>query len=194
MSQRSISAKGKINWKENLFAYALLFPSLIFLALFTFYPIIKSILLSFQSSSFDNKAFVGFEQYAHVLQDEVFYKVLMNNVWVALGTVPASIFLAIYLAIWVNNKMRGTGILRASFFYPTLIPMIAVANIWLFIYTPDYGLLDKFINSFGIDGPNWLGDPSWVLYAIDAHAYLEGSWLLHAVLSGGPSELAWRSV
>ncbi|TCZ78974.1 sugar ABC transporter permease [Paenibacillus albiflavus] len=161
-----MSVKGRINWKENLFAYALLFPSLIFLGLFTFYPILKSIYLSFQSSSFDSPTFVGFDQYAQVLQDEVFFKVLTNNVLLAIGTVPLSILLAIYFAIWVNNKMKGTSILRTAFFYPTLIPMIAIANIWLFIYTPDYGLLDKFLQTFGIQGPNWLGDPSWVMFAM----------------------------
>lgn len=166
MTQRSLSTKGRINWKENLFAYALLFPSLVFLALFTFYPIIKSIYLSFQSSTFGAQTFVGFDQYSQVFQDEIFYKVLTNNMLLAIGTVPASILLAIYLAIWVNNKMKGTGILRAAFFYPTLIPMIAIANIWLFIYTPDYGLLDKFLNLFGIDSPNWLGSPSWVMFAM----------------------------
>lgn len=156
----------KINWKENLFAYALLLPSLIFLVMFTFYPIIKSMYSSFLSSSFKDPTFVGFDQYRHVFQDEVFYKVLTNNMLLAIGTVPASIFLAIYFAIWVNNKMKGTGLLRAAFFYPTLIPMIAIANIWLFIYTPDFGLLDKFLNVFGINGANWLGSSTWVMVSM----------------------------
>lgn len=155
-----------INWKENAFAYALLLPSLIFLVMFTFYPTFKSIYLSFFSSTFGEKSFVGFDQYARILQDEVFYKVIKNNLLLVIGTVPTSIFLAIYMAIWINNKMKGNGLLRASFFYPTLIPMIAIANIWLFIYTPDYGLLDKFLAFFGVDGANWLGEPSWVMYAM----------------------------
>ncbi|NOU94654.1 ABC transporter permease subunit [Paenibacillus sp. LMG 31456] len=159
-------AKGTVNWKENAFAYALLLPSLIFLALFTFYPTLKSIYLSFYSSSFEASTFVGFEQYASVLQDEVFIKVIKNNLLLAVGTVPTSIFLAFYMAIWVNNKLKGNGLLRAAFFYPTIIPMIAIANVWLFIYTPDYGLLDKFLGVFGIEGPKWLGSPDWVMIAM----------------------------
>ncbi|MCU6707796.1 sugar ABC transporter permease [Paenibacillus sp. J5C_2022] len=158
--------RGRINWKENAFAYALLLPSLIFLALFTFYPTFKSIYLSFYSSTFGAKSFVGFDQYARVLQDEVFAKVIKNNLLLVIGTVPTSILLAIYVAIWVNNKMKGNGLLRAAYFYPTLIPMIAIANIWLFIYTPDYGLLDKFLSYVGVNGENWLGDPAWVMYAM----------------------------
>ncbi|MEK4509932.1 carbohydrate ABC transporter permease [Paenibacillus sp. FSL K6-2524] len=149
-----------------MFAYALLFPSLAFLALFTFYPIIKSVYLSFLSSTFGEQTFVGIDQYRQVFQDEVFYKVLTNNVLLAVGTVPVSIFLAIYFAVWVNNKLKGTSILRVAFFYPTLIPMITIANIWLFIYTPDFGLLDKFLGFFGVEGANWLGSPNWVMLSM----------------------------
>ncbi|NQX60282.1 carbohydrate ABC transporter permease [Paenibacillus qinlingensis] len=159
-------SKSRINWRMHGFAYALLLPSLLFLGVFTFYPILKSIYWSFYSSDFTDKTFVGFDQYAHVFQDDIFLKVLKNNVLLAIGTVPVSILLAMYVAIWVNNKLRGTGLLRALFFYPTVIPMIAIANIWLFIYTPSYGLLDKFLSVFGIPAPHWLGDPHWVLFSM----------------------------
>jgi sn-glycerol 3-phosphate transport system permease protein len=164
--RESVGVKRTFNWKENLFAYALLFPSLIFLSLFTFYPTLKSIYNSFLSSGFGQKTFVGFDQYSRVLQDEVFRKVIINNLWLAAATIPTSILLAVYLAVWVNDKMKGNGILRASFFYPTVIPMIAIANIWLFIYTPDYGLIDKFFDMLGLSGPHWLGDPKWVMWAM----------------------------
>jgi sn-glycerol 3-phosphate transport system permease protein len=165
-TRKIFSFGGRINWKENLFAYALLLPSLIFLALFTFYPTFKSIYSSFYSSNFGAKTFVGLDQYSSVFQNEVFIKVIKNNLLLAITTVPVSIILAIYFAIWVNNKMKGNGFLRAAFFYPTIIPMIAIANIWLFIYTPDYGLFDKFLDLFGISGPNWLGDPKWVMWSM----------------------------
>ncbi|UJF32183.1 carbohydrate ABC transporter permease [Paenibacillus hexagrammi] len=152
--------------RENGFAYALLFPSLVFLALFTFYPTIKSGYLSFFSSNLAGKHFVGAQQYVQVFQDEVFIQALVNNVWLAVGTVPISILIALYLAVWVNSKFVGTGLLRAAFFYPTFIPMIAIANIWLFIYTQDYGLLDKCLSVFGVHSPNWLGDPHWVMFSM----------------------------
>jgi len=56
--------------------------------------------------------------------------------------------------------------LRTAFFYPNVIPMIAIANIWLFIYTPDYGLIDKALELVGVTGPNWLGDPGVVMWAM----------------------------
>lgn len=166
MTRHLLQAFRRYSWKDNILAYALLFPSLIFLVIFTFYPMIKVLDWSFYESVMNVRHFVGLELYGQVLRDEVFLKVLRNNVLLALVTVPVSILLALYMAVWVNGKLRGRSLIRAAFFYPTLIPMIAIANIWLFIYTPDYGLLDKFLGLFGVDGPSWLGDPAWVLISM----------------------------
>ncbi|MDN4068583.1 sugar ABC transporter permease [Paenibacillus sp. FSL R5-0407] len=166
MTRHLLQAFRRYSWKDNILAYALLFPSLIFLVIFTFYPMIKVLDWSFYESVMNVRHFVGLELYGQVLRDEVFLKVLRNNVLLALVTVPVSILLALYMAVWVNGKLRGRSLIRAAFFYPTLIPMIAIANIWLFIYTPDYGLLDKFLGLFGVDGPSWLGNPSWVLISM----------------------------
>jgi len=155
-----------LNSKNNLFGYFLLFPSFIFLSLFTFYPVIKSIKLSFYSGPLTRLQFSGFDQYKNVFSDELFRKVLLNNVLFLIGTVPTSIFLAMYLAIWVNKNIRGSSFLRTAFFYPTLIPLIAVANIWLFVYTPKYGLMDRFLDFLNMQGPNWLGNPSIAMFAI----------------------------
>jgi len=152
--------------RDNLFAYSLLLPSFIFLALFTFYPVLKSIHLSFYSGPVTRLEFAGLDQYKNVLTDGLFWKVLKNNIIFLIGTVPASIFLAMYLAIWLNKKIKGSSFLRASFFYPTVIPLIAIANIWLFIYTPKYGLADRFIQFIGVESPYLLGNPSTVMFAL----------------------------
>ena len=73
----------------------------------------------------------------------MFWQALANNLWFALGTIPASIALALLMAVWVNGSIAGRGFLRLAYFTPTVLPMIAVANIWLFFYTPQYGLLEQ---------------------------------------------------
>ncbi len=75
----------------------------------------------------------------------MFWQALRNNAWYALATIPASIVLALLMALAVNEALPGRALLRMAYFLPTMLPMIAVANIWLFFYTPDYGLFDRII-------------------------------------------------
>src|SRR5439155_1337917 len=86
---------------------------------------------------------VGLDNYQAMASDPVFWQSLRNNVVFALGTIPTSIALALAMALLVNGQLRGRAFLRLSYFTPTILPMIAVANIWLFFYTPGYGLLEQ---------------------------------------------------
>lgn len=101
-----------------------------------------------------------------MIADPIFWKVLSNNAWYAIGTIPTSIVLAITMALLVNRSLPGRSLVRMAYFTPTILPMIAVANIWLFFYTPDIGLIDQAAGFFGIGGHNWLGDPATVLPSI----------------------------
>src|SRR5690606_11034392 len=83
-----------------------------------------------------------------------------------LGTIPTSIALAIVMALWVNGKIAGRGFMRLAYVPPTVLPMIAVANIWLFFYTPQYGLLNQVGQALGFASRNWLGDRDTALGAI----------------------------
>ena len=100
----------------------------------------------------------------------MFITSLVNNAWYALGTIVPSIGLALLMALWVDRRLAGRGLLRMAFFTPTVLPMIAVANIWLFFYTPDYGLLDQLRGWFGGAAHNWLGSRETVLGAVIAVA------------------------
>lgn len=153
-------------WRTTRLALLLLLPSLIFLTLFTFYPIGYSLYMSFfknnQATYLTGPVYIGLDNYVRLFtKDKVFTESLINNIIVAIATVPTSIALAICMALFANKVKFGKGLVRVSFFYPTLLPMVAVANIWLFIYTPMYGLLG-YINS------NWrfLTDPDTVLWAL----------------------------
>ena len=154
--------------KLNLKAWLLLLPALLLLTAFTYWPTVKTFWRSvnWAKSDIADSKFVGMENFALLLDDPVFWKVLMNNFWYAIGTVPTSIALAIMMALWVNGKIRCAGLLRLAFFTPTILPMITVANIWLFFYSPDIGLFDQVLKAVGIDGPNWLGDPDVALSSL----------------------------
>ena len=144
------------NW---LYGWLLLLPAAAMLALFTHYPAVTTLWHSFESTPKAARpaVFVGVENYRQLADDPIFWKSLTNNLWYAAGTIPLSIGLALLMAVWVNGKLAGRGFLRLAYFTPTVLPMIAVANIWLFFYTPEYGLLEQFRGAFGLPAQNWLG-------------------------------------
>jgi sn-glycerol 3-phosphate transport system permease protein len=107
--------------------------------------------------------FVGLANYAALVDDPIFWQVFRNNVAFALGTIPTSIALALLMAIWVNDRLPARALVRMAYFTPTVLPMIAVANLWLFFYTPQIGLFDKVGAMFGAASHNWLGDPGTVM-------------------------------
>ena len=85
--------------------------------------------------------FVGLYNYTHLAKDAVFVQSFKNNLLIAVITVPVSIALSAMMALFTEKVKFSRPFARLSFFYPTVLPMVAVANIWLFIYTPGYGLL-----------------------------------------------------
>ena len=154
--------------REWLYAWLLLLPAAVLLALFTHYPAIANLWHSFYSTPKGSRppSFVGLDNYRALIDDPIFWQALTNNAWYALGTIPASIALALLMAVWVNERLPGRGFLRLAYFTPTVLPMIAVANIWLFFYTPEYGLLAQATGLFGIGRHNWLGTKSTALAAL----------------------------
>lgn len=148
--------------------WLLLLPAMACLALFTHWPAVASLIESFYSTPKARRParFIGLDNYEQLLADPIFWKAMSNNLWFALGTIPTSIALALLMAVWVNDRIVGRTWVRMAFFTPTILPMIAVANIWLFFFTPQYGLLEQIVGAFGGRSTNWLGSQDTALTAI----------------------------
>ena len=159
----NMSRDTKKKWRTSFLAWGLLIPSFFFLCVFTLYPIGTSF---FNSLFRDNLSvlkpkYIGFQNYIALLSDPIFIKAFYNNLIVALCTIPTSIALAVGMAIFANKVRFVRGFVRVAFFYPTLLPMVAVANIWLFIYTPIYGLLGYLDPSLRL-----LSNPNSAIWAL----------------------------
>ena len=117
----------------QIHGWLLLLPAAALLALFTHYPALATLWHSLHSTPKGARpaVWVGLDNYRGLVEDPVFWQVLGNNLWFAAGTIPASIALALLMAVWVNGKISGRGFLRLAYFTPTVMPMIAVANICL---------------------------------------------------------------
>ncbi len=148
--------------------YFLIAPTLLFVAAFTLWPLLQVI----RSSLFaENQAvqvpkYIGPGNYTALFSDSGFRDVITNTLTYVIVTVPISVFLALVLALLLNRKFRALGLYRLAFFYPTVLPMVSAATIWLFMYTPSYGLINVFIEFFHIPSQNWLGDPKLALIAL----------------------------
>lgn len=148
--------------------WLLVLPALSVLALFTHWPAIATFIDSFYSTPKGRRParFVGPDNYTQMLADPVFWKAATNNLIYIAGTVPLSIALALLMALWVNDRLAGRTVLRMAFFTPTILPMIAVANIWLFFFTPQYGLLEQITGFFGAPSWPWLGSDKTALLCV----------------------------
>jgi len=151
-----------------VYGWLLLLPAMVLLAAFTHYPALATLWHSFFSTPKANRpaVFVGIDNYAAMRDDPVFWQALWNNLIFALGTIPTSVAIALIMALWVNRQLAGRSFLRLAYFTPTILPMVAVANIWLFFYTPQYGLVDQIAQLFNLPGLNWLGNRTTALPAL----------------------------
>lgn len=181
--------------RMQLYGALLLLPAAVLLATFAYLPTITTVINSLFLPGFRGAPaeFVGIENYQVLFEDPTFWKVARNNLIYAIGTIPTSIALALVMALFVNGKLRGRGFVRMAYFTPTILPMIAAANIWMFFYAPQIGLFNKLLGALGFSGVNWLGDPSVALGSVIVMSVWKeaGFFMIFylAALQGIPPEL-----
>lgn len=153
---------------EALLAFAFLFPSLVFLAVFTYWPILRSIWFSLHDVVLgDPEIFwLGAENYLRLLDDGLFWKVFANTALYTLITIPLAILVALLLAVALDSKLRGLGLYRSAFFYPVMIPSVAAGMVWVFLYAPGYGPINEALTFLGLPRLDWLYSSKWALPAI----------------------------
>ena len=154
--------------RQAIYGWLLLSPAALLLTIFAFYPSVATFWSSLFSRGTRRKPseFIGTENYADLFADPTFWVVVQNNLLYAAITIPVSIAIALSMALWANSKIPARGFVRTAYFTPTVLPMIAAANLWLFFYTPGLGVLDQIGSLFGFASVNWLGQPETALWAV----------------------------
>ena len=153
-----------------LLGVALLLPSLVFLVMFTALPVAQTITNSFYRRNLATRnqpVWDGLGNYVRLFAaDSDFWQVLTNTLFAIAIVVPISVILAFLLALLLNQRIRGIGWLRSSIFYPTILPMVSAASIWLLMFNVDFGLVNTFIKLVGGKAQNILGTTDWALWAV----------------------------
>jgi len=154
--------------REQLAFLALIAPNFILFGVFTFWPLIYNFYLSFTKWNMiaPTPTMIGLDNYATMIQDPIFWKVLGNTVYLATGSIAIRLVLALALALVLNQKLAGRDIYRAIIFSPTFTTGAAVALVWTWILHKDLGLLRLPLNLLGIASPNWLTDVNWTIPAL----------------------------
>ncbi len=156
--------------KTDLTGYAFILPNVLGFALFTLIPMLVSLVISFTdwdyTKGFGNWTFNGGANYVEMWSDSWFLSSLGNTVLFAAGVVPATIFLALVLAVIVDKYCVAKLPIRLAMFMPYISNVVAVAIIWVMMYSP-WGPLTQFVKLLGVQSPpQWLGDRFWALPAI----------------------------
>jgi multiple sugar transport system permease protein len=163
------------SWRaaEARAAWTFLAPALTLLGLFFVVPTLAAFILSL--TDFDIYAigdpstvrFVGFGNYTRLLGDRLFWKVVGNTLYYALGTGILSVSLGLLVALAVNSRLaKFKGFYRTIFFAPWTASLVAVAVVWRYLYQPKQGLLAMALQNFGLPDIDWLGDVRFAMPAI----------------------------
>lgn len=148
--------------KETIAGLLFASPWFVGFTVFLAYPLCASIYYSFcDYTVLKPPVWVGLNNYIDLFRDEVFYITLINTFQYAVIALPLGMVVAIALALLLNTKVRGMAFYRTIFFLPSLVPMVALAVLWLWMFNGEHGLINMALRGFGIAGPNWLGDPQW---------------------------------
>ncbi|WP_108991166.1 carbohydrate ABC transporter permease [Paenibacillus agaridevorans] len=145
--------------------WSLLFvtPPVLGFLIFGLAPLLTSFGLSFMSWDMLTPAeFIGLDNFSKMLDDEKFYKSLFNTLVLLVG-IPLGMICALTLAVMMNRSLKGISIFRTIYYIPVISPIMALSLLWQWMLNYDYGIINEFIwKIFGVQGPNWLGDPNWV--------------------------------
>ncbi len=161
---------------------------------FTAYPIVASLYYSFTLYDIINPArFIGLRNYVVMFTaDSTFPIVIYNTLYLVVIGVPLGVLVSFCLATLLNNKMIGRPIFRTIFFIPSIVPVIAVAMVWLWVYNPNYGVINSTLASLGMQVVPWLSSPSLAKVSlIIVNVWLNGGAIVIflAALQDVPREL-----
>jgi len=179
--------------REARHGYTFILPWLIGFAVFQALPLLMVFYLSFTKYSvLSPPKWIGFDNYIEIFQDELFTKSMFNTVYIVGLSVPIRLTIAFFLALLLNQKVKGLSFFRTLYYLPMIVPVAATAVLWEWMFQPRYGIINLILGMVGISGVNWLVSPIWSkpsIIIVTLWRIGEAVVLFLAGLQGIPSEL-----
>lgn len=187
----TVTKQRKISyWKRSSnvrTALLYLLPSIILFTIFVFYPMFRTIYLSFFLTDQAGEAaiFVGLENYTYLLESDAFLNSIKATFLFVLYTVPTGIIIALILALLANEKLRGIGFFRTIYASTMGVSVAASSVVWLFLFHPSVGMFNKFLNIFNLPQIEWLLDPTWALFSVSLSTIWLNTGFSFLIILGG---------
>jgi len=171
---RASSIKNRLNKGDSVWAYGFIAVALVVYALFTAYPVISALLISFQEYRPLGSSYIGFDNYASIFKSELFGKALWNTLVYTVLTVPVALILSFGVAIMIMPlKKWAQTTFKAVYYLPAVASGVALSVVWLWIYDPmPGGILNQLIGLVGIENQNWLGSSSTSMFSLVLMSWL----------------------
>jgi len=188
-----VGVAGRLALRETTAGWLFVLPWIVGFVCFTGGPILAALVISFTNWDIVNAPeWVGLANYRRLLDDPQALRALRVTTIYAFVSVPLQTALGLFLAILLNNPIRGVGVYRTIFYLPTIVPVAAVAVIWRWVLSPQYGVFNYLLSLVGIAGPSWLASPDWALPALILMSLFQlggGLVIYLAGLQGVPADL-----
>ncbi|WP_405103888.1 carbohydrate ABC transporter permease [Oceanobacillus sp. FSL H7-0719] len=164
-----------------------LLPSIVLFTVFLFYPLGRTIYLSFflTNAAGETTVFVGLDNFIRMFQSPIFMQSMKSTFLFVLYTVPLTIIISLFLAVIANEKLKGIGIFRTIYSSTMGISVAAASVFWLYLFHPSIGFLNILISNLGLDKVGWLTDPTWALIAISITTIWMNLGFTFLILLGG---------
>lgn len=179
--------KRKERIKNFLKGIMFLLPSIILFGVFLFYPLLRTIYLSFflTDASGETTVFIGWENYINLFTSPIFLQSIKSTFLFVLYTVPITVIVALFLAVIANEKLKGVGIFRTLYSSTMGISVAAASVFWLYLFHPSIGLLNILLEGIGLKEIGWLTDPTWALIGISITTIWMNIGFTFLILLGG---------
>jgi multiple sugar transport system permease protein len=179
---------------ETISGYLFVLPNFLGFAIFTVFPIFFAFYMAFTEWDLSKPPqFTGLANFEKLGSDTLFWKTVGNSLYYTFGAVPIGIATAFFLALLLNQKIKGVILFRTLYFLPQVTLVVASAIVWNWIYQPDFGLINYFLSLVGIDGPRWIYSTAWAMPSVILYCNWMGvppsALILLAGLQGIPEEL-----
>ena len=183
----SSNPQEKKSMPNLLVGLSYLLPSLLLFGVFLFYPMIKTLYLSlFITDTQGNPLkFVGLQNFFYLFTDPNFLQSMKATFLFVLYTVPIGLIIALFLALIANEKLKGIGFFRTMFSSTMGMSVAASSVIWMFMYNPTIGVINKVLNLVGIHDVQWLLDPKYALVAVSISTIWMNIGFTFLILLGG---------